>query len=70
MAVRSAFDTEGIENQDSLWTILYLAPRVFVKEAEEKALEKAQQEAPPEAEQKATQKTKQVVTLKMRVVSI
>lgn len=55
MAVSSAFDTEGIGKQDSLWTILYLTPRVFEKEAEDKELHEAQQEALEEAEQKATQ---------------
>ena len=45
MAVSNAFDDEGIGKQDSLWTIWYLTPRVFEKEAEEKALEEEQQKA-------------------------
>lgn len=41
MAVSTAFDNEGIGKQDSLWTIWYLTPRVFEKEAEDKALREA-----------------------------
>ena len=62
MAVSSAFDTEGTGKQGSLWTIWYLTPRVFEKEAEDKALQEAKQKALLEAEQKATQKIKQAVT--------
>ncbi|CAF9912520.1 MAG: hypothetical protein ALECFALPRED_008136 [Alectoria fallacina] len=54
MAVSSAFDTEGIGKQDSLWTIWNLTPRVFEKEAEDKALQEAQQQALQEAGQRAT----------------
>ena len=39
MAVSSAFDDEHTGNQDSLWSIWYLTPRVFEKEAEQKPLE-------------------------------
>lgn len=55
MAVSSAFDTEGIGKQGSLRTIWYLTPRVFEKEAEDKALQEAQKKALEEAERKATQ---------------
>jgi len=41
MTVRSSFDDEGIGRQDSLWTIWYLTPRLFEKEAEDKALQEA-----------------------------
>lgn len=40
MAVGDAFDDEGIGKQDSIWDIiLYLTPRVFEKETEDKALQ-------------------------------
>lgn len=62
MAVSNAFDSEGLGKQNSLWTIWYLTPRVFEKEAEDKALHEAQRKAALEAEQKAKQETKQAVT--------
>lgn len=34
MAVSSAFDRKQTENKDTFWTICYLTPRVFEKEAE------------------------------------
>ena len=61
MAVSSVFDNEGIGKQDSLWTIWYLTPRVFEKEAEDKALQEAQQKALQEAEQKATQEAQEKI---------
>lgn len=57
MAVSSLFDTEGTGKQDSLWTIWYLTPRVFEKEAEDKALRDAQQKA----QQNAMQKVKKAI---------
>lgn len=59
MAVSNAFDTEGLGKQDSLWTIWYLTPRVFEKEAEDKELQEAQLRALQEAKRKATQGAKQ-----------
>ncbi len=59
MAVSSVFDNEGIGKQGSLWTIWYLTPRVFEKEAEDKALQEAQQKASREAEQKAAQEAQE-----------
>ena len=59
MAVSNIFDNEGIGKQDSLWTIWYLTPRVFEKEAEDEALQEAQQKALREAEQKATQEAQE-----------
>lgn len=56
MAVSSAFDNEGIGKQNTLWIIWYLTPRVFEKEAEDKALQEAQGKALQQAEQKATKK--------------
>lgn len=61
MAVSSVFDNEGIGKQDSLWTIWYLTPRVFEKEAEDKALQEAQQKALQETEQKATQEAQEKI---------
>lgn len=52
MAVSSSFDSEGIGRQDSLWTIWYLTPRVFEKEAEDRALQEAQRKIAREAERK------------------
>ena len=45
MAVSSTFDDEGTRKQDSLWTIWYLTPRVFEKEAKDKMLQEAQEAA-------------------------
>jgi hypothetical protein len=59
MAVSSAFDGEGIGKQDSLWTIWYLTPRVFEKDAEDKALQEAQQKALQEAERRALREAQQ-----------
>ena len=42
MAVSNVFDDEGTAKQESLWTIWHLTPRVFEKEAEEKALQEIQ----------------------------
>ena len=39
MAVSNAFDDESIGNQDSLWNVWYLTPRLFEKEAEDRALQ-------------------------------
>lgn len=61
MAVSSAFDDGGIGKQDTLWPIWYLTPRVFEKEAEDKALQEAQQKALQKAKQWAPQEVKQVV---------
>jgi hypothetical protein len=44
MAVSSAFDDEGIGQQDLLWTIWYLTPRLFEKEAEDKALQEVEKD--------------------------
>ncbi|MCJ1431026.1 hypothetical protein MMC27_000376 [Xylographa pallens] len=41
MAVSSSFDDEGIGRQDSLWNIWYLTPRLFEKEAKDKALQES-----------------------------
>jgi len=38
MAVSNKFDNEGLDEQVSLWNVWYLTPRVFEKEAEDRAL--------------------------------
>ncbi|KAL8788869.1 MAG: hypothetical protein Q9195_007083 [Heterodermia aff. obscurata] len=50
MAVSRAFDDEHTGNQDSLWSIWYLTPRVFEKESEQKALEEEQRRCEQSAE--------------------
>jgi len=61
MAVSNAFDNEGIGQQNSVWTIWYLTPRVFEKEAEETELQKVRQKALQEAEQKASQEPQEAM---------
>ena len=58
MAVSSAFDTEGMGKQDSLWTIWRLTPRVFEKEAKDKVLLEAQRKASQPAESMATRENR------------
>ena len=56
MAVSTKFDDDGMEEQKSLRNIWYLTPRVFEKEAEDKALREAQNRAAEQAAKKAAQK--------------
>lgn len=63
MAVSSAFDDEGIGKQGSLWTIWYLTPRVFEKEAEDAALKELQQKASKKDEQKVTREAQEYIAL-------
>ena len=42
LAVSNAFDTEGLGKQNSLWTVWDLTPRVFEKEARDKAVREAE----------------------------
>lgn len=53
MAVSNKFDDEGLEEQVSFWNIWYLTPRIFEKEAQDKALE----ETGKVIEQRIEQKT-------------
>ncbi|KAL9576655.1 MAG: hypothetical protein Q9212_006921 [Teloschistes hypoglaucus] len=46
MAVSDVFDNEGIGKQRSIWTIWYLTPRVFEKEAKDKAQEQEMEQNP------------------------
>ncbi|KAI4225440.1 MAG: hypothetical protein L6R36_003924 [Xanthoria steineri] len=50
MAVSHAFDDEGIANQGLLWSIWSLTPRVFEKEAEDRALQDARDKLAQESE--------------------
>lgn len=56
MAVSEAFDSESKPGQDSLWTIWYLTPRVFEKEAEIITLVEAEQRKLKENSQISTSK--------------
>ena len=68
MAVSSAFDTEGIRKQDSLWTIWRLTPRVFEKEAQQKSLQVAELKAKQnDGDNLASHDTKQAVARESKV---
>ena len=56
LAVSSVFDDEGTKKQNSLWTIWHLTPRVFEKDAEEKALQEARGKLETEVEKNSLQK--------------
>jgi hypothetical protein len=43
MAVSNKFDNEGMKDKVALWNLWYLTPRVFEKEAEDKAMRALQQ---------------------------
>ncbi|TVY33368.1 hypothetical protein LOCC1_G008044 [Lachnellula occidentalis] len=45
MAVQNTFDDDGIGQRNSLWSIWHLTPRIFEKEAEDKAAHEAVQHA-------------------------
>ncbi|KAI9680874.1 MAG: hypothetical protein M1817_004314 [Caeruleum heppii] len=45
LAVSSTFDDEGVGRQESLWSVWFLTPRVFEREAADKALRDAEQTA-------------------------
>jgi hypothetical protein len=49
MAVSNKFDDEGLEEQISLWNVWYLTPRIFEKEAEDKAATAAEEARTPKA---------------------
>lgn len=61
MAVSNKFDDEGLEVQVSYWNIWYLTPRVFEKEAEDKALQDALSQGVERAARKNKDPTKQDV---------
>jgi hypothetical protein len=61
MAISNKFDDEGLPEQVSYWNIWYLTPRVFEKEAEDKALEEAYNRTTKRAAPRPRDPTKQVV---------
>ncbi|KAI4130897.1 MAG: hypothetical protein LQ338_001494 [Usnochroma carphineum] len=67
MAVSTLFDEEGIGKQGSLRSIWYLTPRVFEKEAEDRALHEAQQKLSEANEKGPTQKVERAVNLNQKV---
>ncbi|KAL8993465.1 MAG: hypothetical protein Q9169_006321 [Polycauliona sp. 2 TL-2023] len=50
MAVSNAFDDEDIGNQGTMWSIWSLTPRVFEKEAEDRAMQEARDRVAQESE--------------------
>ncbi|KAL8723994.1 MAG: hypothetical protein Q9181_007035 [Wetmoreana brouardii] len=66
MAVSNVFDNEDIGRQGSLWAIWYLTPRVFEKEAEDRALHRTQQQHSQEIEQIPIRRIKKAVNLEAK----
>lgn len=66
MAVSNMFDNENIGKQGSLWTIWYLTPRVFEKEAEEKAVNKTKQRPWQDAEDITERRTERALNLEAK----
>jgi hypothetical protein len=66
MAISNAFDDEGTPQQTSLWSIWCLTPRVFEKEAEDKALREVRCKALQQrkAQLRAKEKTEHAVERK------
>ena len=69
MAVSSVFDEEGLSKQGSLWSVWYLTPRVFEKEAEDKALEEAQRRLSPQADHTTARGIERALNLEAKVSS-
>ncbi|KAL8841056.1 MAG: hypothetical protein Q9170_001081 [Blastenia crenularia] len=67
MAVSKDFDDEGLGRQGSLWSIWYLTPRVFEKEAEDKALYEAQHKHHQGTEMGPIQSLERAVNLDARI---
>ncbi len=59
MVVSKKFDDENTYEQTSLWNIWYLTPRVFEKEAQDKALQEVKVKAEEEIELAAKPKPRQ-----------
>jgi hypothetical protein len=64
MSVDSTFDDEHTKQQDSWWNIWKLTPRVFEKEAKDKALEEMAQHTISEANEEDKSKSQNAVTPK------
>lgn len=60
MAVSNKFDNEGMVDQVTYWNVWYLTPRVFEKEAEERALQSVREEAAKKAAQGAAQRSTEI----------
>ena len=56
MAISNKFDNEGMKDQLTFWNVWYLTPRVFEKEAEDKAIQKAQEKVAEAAMQRAAKR--------------
>ncbi|KAL8917197.1 MAG: hypothetical protein Q9208_008099 [Pyrenodesmia sp. 3 TL-2023] len=69
MAVSTVFDNEGTEKQNSFWSIWYLTPRVFEKEAADKALLETQQKLLEADEKGPVQRVERAANLKARISS-
>lgn len=59
MTISDKFDNEGTKDQATYWTIWYLTPRVFEKEAEDKII-RALEQAVEKAEQAAAERDAEV----------
>lgn len=69
MAVSTVFDDEGMGKPNSFWSIWYLTPRVFEKEAEDKRLQEAQRRLYEADENGPIQKIERAVNLSVQVSS-
>lgn len=67
MAVSSVFDEEGLDKQGSLWSVWYLTPRVFEKEAEDKAWQEAQSRLSQQPDHIATRGLERALNLEAKV---
>ena len=67
MAVSDVYDNEGTKKQNSLWTIWFLTPRVFEKEAEDKILQEAPQRLSDEQWPKRTRGMERALNLEEKV---
>ncbi|KAI4184101.1 MAG: hypothetical protein LQ346_006162 [Caloplaca aetnensis] len=69
MAVSTVFDDEGAEKQGCFWSIWYLTPRVFEKEAADKALLEIQQRQLEADEKGPIQRIGRAANLNARISS-
>lgn len=67
MAVSNSFDDEKVGKQDSFWTVWYLTPRVFEKEAEDRALQEAQQGLAQELVKTTIRRIEKAVNLQVKI---
>ncbi|KAL8751691.1 MAG: hypothetical protein Q9184_005990 [Pyrenodesmia sp. 2 TL-2023] len=69
MAVSTIFDDEDTEKQNSFWSVWYLTPRVFEKEAADKALLDTQQKLLEADEKGPIQRVERAPNLNARISS-